>query len=307
MSLLVTGNTVVDIVFPGVKRLPEWPRHTESTPDNLVLLSRAPIMTLGGNGANAAWVAARCGARVELHTRIGPDAAGRLARSWLDEAGCEVRVAGGSRAAGASTAVNVTAANVRHGRATFFHPGQPVAMPSGLATRQEMPSWILVCGFPHPPLPSIARGFRGAIRRGAFTALDTGPILGRPWTLASLRPVLGSLSLLLANEYELGKIAGTANPGEMIRRVRRVFSGHLVVKRGAKGARWIPASSDECFDVPARCVRVVNTIGAGDSFNGALLAALDGGAGFAAAVRTACAVAASVVASPDGVLGMKPP
>ena len=71
MSLAVVGCTAIDLILTRTPRLPTWPRHSEFTSDNLVLLADAPLVTLGGNGANAAFVAAQGGARVTLHTRIG--------------------------------------------------------------------------------------------------------------------------------------------------------------------------------------------------------------------------------------------
>lgn len=301
MSLAIVGSTVVDLIFPRVARLPAWPRHTESTRENLVLLLDAPIVTLGGNGANAAYVAARCGAGVELYTQIGADAFGELTRRWLESARCRVRAPEWA----ASTAVNVTAANARRERAMFFHPGVPVTMPV-LATDEAAPSHLLVCGWPHPPLAAVASGLRAASKRGVFTALDAGPILDRPWTLAALRPVFTSLDLFLTNDYELLKITRAARIDVALVRLRRAFAGHVVVKRGADGALWLPTDSDQAEPVRSRRVHVINTIGAGDSFNGALLAALVRGLAFPAAITAACQTAASVVSSPCGVLGVRP-
>src|ERR1700744_6169656 len=114
MSLVVIGGSAVGIIIAGAARLPVWPRHSEFTPANLVLLGQSPLVTLGGNGANAAYVAARSGARVALATNIGDDALGTVARNWLKDAGC--RMLGPVRAT--STAINVTAANAQHARAT---------------------------------------------------------------------------------------------------------------------------------------------------------------------------------------------
>jgi ribokinase len=176
VNLVIVGGTVVDFVLPRVTRLPSWPRHTESTPDNLVRLRRAPIMTLGGNGANAAYVAARCGATVTLHTLLGADALGGFARGWLEDAGCGVQVPGRVKA----TAVNITAANSRQERAVFYYAGEAPAMPA-IMTARLIPSHLLVCGWPHPPLEEMgqelgrAPGGRvhGAGRRSdSRTALD---------------------------------------------------------------------------------------------------------------------------------------
>lgn len=297
MKLTIVGNTVVDLVFPGVSRLPRWPKHTEFTSSNLVLLDRAPVVTLGGNGANAALVAASCGADVTLVTQLGRDAMGSLARGWLGESGCRVVLADKA----AATAVNVTAARANHARATFFYAGLRPRMPKGL--RFSKREALLVCGWPHPSMDEMARGFRAIASAGGLAALDTGPILGPAWTLSELRPVLASLHLLLANEYELKSITRGRTLASAVNRLREAYAGDLVVKRGAAGAWWFPARARVASPWPADAVDVVSTIGAGDAFNGALLAQLCRGADFPVALRFANRVAGKAVSSPQGVLG----
>ncbi len=87
MSLAIVGGTVVDVIFSGVPRLPVWPRHTEFTATNLVLLERGPIVTMGGNGANAAYVAAASGTDTVLHTRIGADVLGAAGAQLAESRG----------------------------------------------------------------------------------------------------------------------------------------------------------------------------------------------------------------------------
>lgn len=301
MSLVILGGTTTDIILPQTPRLPAWPAHTEFTAANLVLLRTPPIVTLGGNGANAAYIASRCGARVTLHTQLGDDAFGALARDWLETAGCRVFPANPA----AGTPLNVTAANARRQRATFFYSAGE--LPAVTRFASPAPSHLLICGWPHPPLPTLARTLRAARKRKIVTALDAGPILGRAWRLAALRPVLASLDLLLANEHELLRITRATTVATALATLRRVFSHDVVIKRGAQGALWLPAYSATAQEIPGLRVRTHNTIGAGDTFNGSLLAALDRGLDFPVALRLACATAASVVRSARGVLGVVPP
>jgi ribokinase len=290
MSLVVIGGTVVDVIFHGVKRLPAWPEHTEFTASNLVRPSRVPLVTLGGNGANAAYIAAVCGARVTLHTALAADALGGLARGWLESIGCRIRTANRSEA----TAVNVTAADAQHRRATLFYPGAPVGLPRLLSTSREVRA-VLVCGWPHPPLPAIARGFSALRVRGVLTAFDPGLLLGRPWPLAALSPVLRHLELLLVNDHELRALARATDLATALRRFRAQYAGHIVVKRGNNGALWLPAGAREPQKFCGRAVRVVNTVGAGDAFNGALAVALAEGLSFAEAIRWGLAAGALAV------------
>jgi ribokinase len=302
MSLVVVGGTVVDIIITNAPRLPAWPRHSEFTPANLVLLAEAPLVTLGGNGANAAYIAARCGASVDLQTNLGKDCFGAMARGWLTAAGCRVLDSVGNK----RTGINMTAANARHARATFFYPGASPSLPQLRKIPPET-THFLVTGWPHPSFSAIDRCFRLLRHQGRFTAMDIGPFLGRPWPLKELKPLLASLSLLLANEYELNALTRSTDLATSLRRIRRCFDGHIVVKRGNRGALWLAESSPEQRHIPASRVRAVNTVGAGDSFNGALLAALCKQKEFAQALNYATKMAARVVASRHGVLGLTTP
>ena len=300
MSLTIVGGSTLDVIFPNVPKLPTWPTHTEFTSRNLVLLGQPPILTLGGNGANAAYVAARCGAEVTLHTALGDDASGVLVHAWLEGAGCRVRTPGRSRPA---TPINVTAAGRRHQRATFFYPGSAPRMPGlGLFAGGH----LLVCGWPHPALAEMTRGLAAARKQGVFTALDAGPILGPAWGRTTLRRIVAGLDLFLSNEHEIKALTRARDLSRALEILRRDFAGHVVIKRGGDGAFWLPEGKSEAVPVSAPAVRVVNTVGAGDSFNGALMASLAAGASFPKALRTACRVASKVVASGRGVVGMKP-
>ena len=299
MSLTIIGCTVIDIIFPEVQRLPSWPKHTEYVRRNLVFVRRPPIVTIGGNGASAAYVAARDGATVALVSNGGDDDFGRLARGWLESAGCLV----GPAPFRTRTAVNVTAANSRHERATFFFPATTPSV-SARWPQLENIRYLLVCGCPHPALSDIGRVFRRSKEKDCFNAIDVGPILGQPWSLEAMRAVLSKLDLLLGNEFELQQITRTKSLAQALQRLRRVYPGHVVIKRGAEGAMWLPSGAGRARIVRPRKIIAVNTVGAGDSFNGALLGALSRGAGMSDALARAIKVSAGVVASPAGVLGV---
>ena len=300
MSLLVIGATVVDLIVTNAPRLPRWPRHSEFTSDNLVLLKDAPLVTLGGNGANAAYVAACDGAEVHLCTRLGRDAFGEMVRGWMAKVRCQV-LPGGEIP---RTSVNITAANVAHSRATFFYPPPAPLLPKSKDLSADL-THVLACGWPHPPFPQLEKTFRSLRRKGLFTALDAGPILGKPWSLKSLQPVLDSLDLLLTNEYEINTITRNVDLALSLKKLRRGFAGHVVVKRGRRGALWLPAGSSKTCAIKPQQIRAINTVGAGDSFNGALMGALSLKMDFPAALAEATKIAAAVVASHEGVLGAR--
>jgi ribokinase len=302
MALLVIGGTVVDVILPDTQKLPAWPAHTEFTAANLVLLQRPPLVTIGGNGANAAYVAARCGAAVTLRTRIGQDVLGGLARRWLENAGCAVV---GERAAGLATALNVTAANARQQRATFFYTGPAPRLPSRLVSAAGAAvSHVLVCGWPHPPAERLIRRARAWRRAGVRVAWDAGPLLGEEPRGEEIGPLLGELDLLLGNEHEWRTLSGARTLAGAVAWVRRHSGADLVIKRGPRGAWWVPHGQTRPLVVRPRQVRAVNTVGAGDAFNGGLLAGLVAGQAMPTALATATRVAARAVASRRGIAGL---
>jgi ribokinase len=300
MSVHICGSTVVDLIFPRVVRLPKTAAHTEFTASNLTLVETAPLVTIGGNGANAAYIAARCGAKVTLRSNVGRDALGAMALTWLTQAGCRVEPKAGAE----RTAVNVTAADTRMRRATLFYPGAAPTLPPRV---NSLVSHALVCGWPHPPLAALARCLRAWKKRGVVTACDFGPILGVAPKLTKLRAVLADLDIFLANEHELLAITAVNAVKPALARLRPFYAGHIVIKLGPRGALWVPAGTTAPIHTAARLVKAINTVGAGDTFNGALLAALDRGRAFPVALFLAHAAAASVVSSPLGVLGLRTP
>jgi ribokinase len=96
--------------------------------------------------------------------------------------------------------------------------------------------------------------------------------------------LLPDIDLLVANAGEAASLA--AEPAALAQRLRQ----GLVVTLGAKGAAaWLADGSR--LTLPALPVAAVDTTGAGDTFVGALAAALDQGAPLATALRRAAAAA----------------
>jgi ribokinase len=70
-------------------------------------------------------------------------------------------------------------------------------------------------------------------------------------------------------------------------------AAHVIIKRGAQGAYWSHAGST--LSIPAVPVVVVDTVAAGDCYNGALACALARGEPMPSAMRYAAAAAAIAV------------
>ena len=56
-----------------------------------------------------------------------------------------------------------------------------------------------------------------------------------------MRPPPHHLDLLLAIEHEAHTIAGTSRLDATLDRIRAEFQSHVIIKRGDRGALWLPA------------------------------------------------------------------
>ncbi len=131
--------------------------------------------------------------------------------------------------------------------------------------------------------PVRQRGFREAFPKAGFVALDTM----RMWIRGArdvLLDLVRSVDLFLLNDAEARTLAGAgaeAGPEALAGAVLGLGARRVVVKRGASGALY--ADARRAVAVPAAALGpggLVDPTGAGDSFAGALCAAV------AAAVAT---------------------
>ena len=122
------------------------------------------------------------------------------------------------------------------------------------------------------PLPSILLAAEAAKRLGVKIILDPAPVLAEIPT--ELYPLV---DVITPNETEIGQLVGfPVNDVETARRATNILLqrgvGCAIAKLGVKGV--ICATGEETFFVPAFPVKTVDTVAAGDAFNGGLAAAM---------------------------------
>jgi sugar/nucleoside kinase (ribokinase family) len=300
MKHLIIGTTTIDLVISGMESLPRFDGD-EFTASSLAFCDRPLGMSLGGNGANSAYVLGGLGAQVALCSAAGRDHLGELAVGWLEAKGVDLR--GFVRSAQHSTATTTAIVDEAHNRLSFYHPG-PLHdltyndLPAGLLDDARA---VLVTGYALLPgfrPDGFAAVFRAARERDAITALDIGPAIRQPARLDELKPLLPLVDYLIANDYELSICAGEGAA------VRLLAAGakHVIIKHGAAGASVHSADRDAGVAVAGFPVDAAVTIGAGDSFNAGLLYALGRGLTPGEAVLWGNATAALVLRS-GSVLG----
>jgi 2-dehydro-3-deoxygluconokinase len=118
------------------------------------------------------------------------------------------------------------------------------------------------------------------------------------WTDAALRIATHAL-VTLDDEIDLH---GDADAGETLRRTLAAGPGETIVKLGEAGCLVQLSAMPAPVAIPAEKTEPVDTTAAGDSFNGAYLAARQAGADTAEAARLACRLAARVVSYPGAII-----
>lgn len=300
-TLAVLGCSVLDVVLPGITANPAGAACGEFHSSNVTLLKSPPVVSVGGNGANAALAASALGAKVHLFTSLSEDAAGKLLRHYLNEAGCIIHAE-----AVHATPVNVSLLDPDQHRTTYFYPPAPCRL-AHVKDVLPAPDHVLFCGWPHHPLPEAVAVMSDWCACGSRIHWDIGPLIDFQWSLGDLNLLRGCLHTLIANEAEILALASETEVGSAVAAIRRVFDGDILVKRGPRGACWYPGDpSASLVDVEAPPVKVYSTIGAGDVFNGVWLAQLIQGTAMPEALTAAVQAASAVVASPLGLLALLP-
>lgn len=298
---VVIGTTTLDVVITGLDSLPT-PSGDEFTPESLSFTDDAPLMTLGGNGANSTYVAAGLGLDSALCSVVAADPAGRMLSDWLARKGVHLD---GLRHDGSATSMTIVAADREHNRLAFHHPGsgrayRPDHVPASILTAGNS---LLLSGY-HLLLGMRGDGGAGLLDRaqgaGVTTAVDVGPIVPPAATAAEWAAILPRTDYLIGNEYELLTCTDTSDLEEAASVLLAADVGSVVATRGASGSTAFTAAGR--IDAAGFDAEVISTVGAGDSFNAGLFTALSRGDDLGSALRFGNAVASLVISAKRGVL-----
>ncbi len=260
MSVVIVGSGNVDLVSQ-VERIPS-PGET--------VLSTGFTTHAGGKGNNQATAAARAGATTTFVGAFGDDDNGARLRASLTGSGVRPLVRTAAEPTG--TAMITVAPNGEN--AIVVNPGANATLTDLTPEeRSAIASADLVLMQLEIPLETVVAAARIASGR---VVLNAAPAMALP------RELLSAVDLLVVNEHEAAFLGGSDYLLTMV--------PALVVTLGAKGA--LIRTSDTTTEVPGIAVEVVDTTGAGDTFCGALVAALDERSALDEAVRFATAAAA---------------
>jgi sugar/nucleoside kinase (ribokinase family) len=245
----------------------------------------------GGTSANAAVWAAASGARTRVHGRVGADLVGRLLRTELEARGVEAALVDDPDTPSGTMLVVFEAGE----RSMVADRGANARLaPSDLPSDLEG-SAVLVSGYLLLQGGTREAGIE-AIRRSRAQWIG---VEAASWPLVEAVGPEGfdelatGANVVLANEREagsltrLGPVAAARALGERYRAA--------CVKRGAAGA--VMVLDGKVYEAVPEAVVERDPTGAGDAFDGVLLASLARGIEPEEALREACRVGANVAAS----------
>ena len=277
--LVVLGSVNADHVL----RVPHFPRPGET------LTGHSYQVVPGGKGANQAVAAARLGAAVSFIARIGDDAIGRQMKTGFANDGIDVSAVElddklptgiaiiyvsdeGENSIGLSTEANgaLDCAMVKRHEAM-------IAGAHTLLLQLEV------------PLDSVFEAARLARAHGTRVVLNPAP--ARPLSAE----LLALVDLITPNQTEAElltgvKVSDEASAAQASARFHQMGIADVMITLGSQGVYC--SNGQQQTLIPGFRVEAVDTTAAGDTFNGALLAAELAGADFHSAVRFAHGAAA---------------
>ncbi len=262
-GVVVVGSANLDVVVP----VPHHPVTGET------VMGGDHALVPGGKGANQAVAAARQGAEVTFVGRVGADDAGTMLRMSLEEAGVlTTHLATDSEAPSGIALIGV---DDDGDNAIVVSPGAnarvtaaDVAAAAGAVAGAEVV--LLQLEVPVEAVTAAADTATGTV------ILNPAPAPTEPDSLPV--KLLDRVDVLVPNTIELAQLTGSdlsGDAGDLATAARSLGVDTVVVTRGSAGGLIV--TDDDAIEVPAPTIAPVDTTGAGDSFCGALAAALAGG------------------------------
>ena len=290
--VVVFGSSNTDMTV----RLPRLPAPGQT------ILGHSFLTTPGGKGANQAVAARRAGAEVVFVTAVGDDDLGRQALELYRREGIDVshaRVIEGMSSGVALIFVDDGGENmigVASGANLDLAPEDIDRLPDSLFREGDA---LLVSL--EIPLETTIRAIRRGFAAGMITILNPAPAPSLPES--GVRELVKDVRYLTPNRVEAMALVGispepTAEPDWKACGHRMIDMGvdFAIITLGSSGCQVVGATP--FLPIPAPRVEAVDTVGAGDAFNGALAVAVAEDRDVDDAAAWAVAAAALAVTKP---------
>ena len=267
-DVLAIGELNADLILQGLSSPPILGRE---------LMCQSSSLQLGSSTAICACVMSSLGLNVSFVGQLGADTWGDVCAAYLRQYGVDLSYIARSKHWQTGLTVSLSC---KHDRALVTYPGDTIdcltvdklpVQPWEIARHIHIGSFFLQ--------PKLAEGLppflSAAKSHGMTISLDAGWQESQDWD-GGLSKVLPYIDLFFPNESETCGIGGSDNVYQAAQNVYAMMNhGILVVKCGAQGSFAVYNGTTSHFN--AYKTTVVDTTGAGDSFNaGFIYAYLNG-------------------------------
>lgn len=253
-DILVAGEINPDLILSG-NVMPEFGQVEKLVDES--------ILTIGSSSVIFACGVARLGLKVAFIGMCGDDVFGHFMLDEMSKRNVDVSyvIVRKDKQTGLSVILNN-----QSDRAILTHLGLIAALQAGdisddllsQAKHLHVASYFLQTKL-QPDLPNL---FRRAKSFGLTTSLDTNYDPSEKWS--GFDELLSMTNVFLPNEAEAKSLTGAENVKEAANRLRSK-SEAVVIKMGKDGA--IAVQNKQTIQVSSIPVQVVDTVGAGDSFD----------------------------------------
>ncbi|MGK4354363.1 ribokinase [Enterobacter cloacae] len=281
-NLVVLGSINADHIL----NLESFPTPGETVTGNHYQVA------FGGKGANQAVAAGRSGANIAFIACTGDDDTGERVRKQLTSD--NIDVAPVSVVAGESTGVALIFVNAEGENVIGIHAGANACLTTERveAQRELIASADALLMQLESPVESVLAAADIAHQNHTTVVLNPAP------ARVLSDELLARVDIITPNETEAEKLTGirVENDDDAARAAKALHDkgiGTVIITLGSRGV-WASVNG-EGRRVPGFKVKAIDTIAAGDTFNGALVTALLEGKGMDDAIRFAHAAAAIAV------------
>jgi len=258
-DVTLVGDTNLDLLMYGLP---------EVLPCEEELLANEMAIRVGGSAAITAHNLAALGSRVGFVTPLSADEFGQLSRAALQQTGVDLSCCVSLPSARTGVTVHLQHSELRH---MFTYAGATLQLTSDHLDLQylsdshhfHMSSYYLQRALT-PRIPHLFSELKAA---GLSISLDPNDDPAHTWDRSILES-LQFVDVLMPNEREACLIAAASTPEQAIATLRERVP-LLIIKRGDKGASAFTQRNE--WHAPARPVKMIDAVGAGDSFNAGFL------------------------------------
>jgi len=276
IDVLNFGDLCVDLLIEGKDPVPEFGQKEKLVEDY--------SLVMGGSGGIFACQTAKLNLRTAVAGMVGNDSFGEVILSAFRNAGVITEYV--MTHPGLKTGITVHL-KTADDRAMLTYAGTIDSLgrediPEGLlesVRHFHLSSYFLMKRI-QPHYPEILRKLKA---HGATISLDTNWDPEEKWDC--IGNILPLVDVFLPNEGEARAISGEPDIHRAIRKLREQVPV-LVLKRGGDGASVY--TRDEEFHVPVLPVKVIDAVGAGDSFDGGFIYGFLNGCSLEECARIGC-------------------